>query len=172
MRALSRPCSGSDRTFAGRFGRSRSAGRRHLHLLRIADSHPGARADGRSRPVNDQYSPNERLFGPCWRPLGRRRQHFHRLQLIEMFGIFARLFRPAGATKQFPLRRNHFPLWRKRPETAVGYQTANEAADSVGRRNRRKSHANPQLHSRLRRVWLLDGRTVGSRSARHRDLRV
>jgi hypothetical protein len=30
------------------------------------------------------------------------------------------------------VRRNHFPLWRRYPETAVGYQTANETAGTAG----------------------------------------
>jgi hypothetical protein len=29
-------------------------------------------------------------------------------------------------------RRNHFLRWRRHPETAIGYQVANRAADTVG----------------------------------------
>jgi hypothetical protein len=30
------------------------------------------------------------------------------------------------------VRRNHFPLWRRHPETAFGYQSTNETAGSTG----------------------------------------
>ena len=90
---------------------------------------------------------------------GSRGAHVRRGPLSESLGFSGQCFVVMSRRNNSPSRRNHFPLWRRCPETAVGYQAANETADAAGTDNRRQSDADDQLHPRLRLYpgWSLDG---------------
>jgi hypothetical protein len=76
----------------------------------------------------------------------RDRVPLHCVIWLKSLNFSPGLFRRRLRRNNFPARRNHFLLWRRRPETADGYQAANETAGNAGTKKRRQSNAGPKLH--------------------------
>src|SRR5260370_32607978 len=56
---------------------------------------------------------------------------FPRVIRLKSLNFSWHCFVAAGRRNNSAVRRNHFPFWRRYPETAVGYQTANETAGAA-----------------------------------------
>src|SRR5260370_38819169 len=76
-------------------------------------------------PLGSRLAPSiSRLTSRIAATLDRR--CFQKCIYLKSLDFSRHLFRRASAAKQIWCGRNHFPLWRRHPESADGYQPDNE----------------------------------------------